>query len=104
MSSLRLENCQGHPAFIGIQAFGDVPNIGVTVQDVLRMIHEGLRRPSPGPTRDKLTSDEQAEINAPFQERCRTEELRKGLYRFDCLCGRDRLQILPVLPPDSGVV
>lgn len=105
MSSLKLENRQGYPAFINIQASGDAPNIGVTVQDVLRMIHEDLRKPSPRPAWDKLNDEERAQINASFKERCRTEEdLSKGLYRFDYLRGRDKLQIFPALSPDLDVV
>jgi len=104
VSSLKLENRQGYPAGISIQAAGDAPNIGVTVQDVLRMIHEDLMKPSPRPAWDKLNDDERAEINASFKERCRTEgELSQGLYRFDYLRGRDRLQIFPALLPDSDV-
>jgi hypothetical protein len=69
------------------------------------MIHEDLRKPSPRPAWDKLNDDERAEINASFKERCRTEEeLSGGLYRFDYLRGRDRLQIFPALSPDSDVV
>ena len=102
VSSLKLENRQVYPASINIQASGDAPNIGVTVQDVLRTIHEDLRRPSPRSTWDELNDDERAEINASFKERCRTkEELSKGLYGFDCLRGRDRLQIFPALSRDS---
>jgi len=105
VSSLKLENRQGYPARISIQAAGDAPNISVTVQDVLRTIHEDLRKPSPRPAWDKLNDDERAEINASFKERCRTEEeLSQGLYTFDYLCGRDRLQIFPALSPDSDVV
>jgi len=105
VSSLKLENRQGYPEFINIQASGDTPNIGVTVQDVLRMIHEDLREPSPRPAWDKLNDDERAEINASFKKRCKTEEeLGNGLYRFDYLRGRDRLQIFPALSPDSDVV
>lgn len=104
VSSLKLENRQGYPACISIQAAGDAPNIGVTVQDVLRIIHEDLMKPSPRPAWDKLNDDERAEVNASFKERCRTEEeLGQGLYRFDYLRGRDRLQIFPALLPDSDV-
>jgi len=102
VSSLKLENRQGYPAFISIRASGDAPNIGVTVQDVLRVIHEDLRKPSPRPAWDQLNDDERAQINASFKERCRTEEeLSEGLYQFDYLRGRDRLQIFPALSPDS---
>ena len=98
---LKLENREGYPE-LNIEASGDSPDVGVTVQDVLRMIHEDLMKPEPRPRWDRLNEDVRAEIKASFKARCRTEgERSKGLYRFDYLCGRNKLQILPQLSPDG---
>ena len=102
MSSLTLESHQGYPQLISIQASSDSPGVGITVQDVLRAIHEDMRKPSPRRAWSKLSDGERAVINTWFKERCRTEEqLSKGPCRFDHLRGRDRLQIFPKLSPDG---
>jgi hypothetical protein len=99
---LELENCEGYPQHINIQASGNSPDVGVTVQDVLRAIHEDMRKPSTRPAWDRLRNDERTWIKTSFKKRCKTEEeLSKGLHRIDYLCGRDRLQIFPKLSPDG---
>ena len=99
---LELENYQGYPQRISIQACGGSTDVGVTVQDVLRGIHEDLRKPSTRPAWDRLSNEEKAWIKTSFKKRCKTEaELSKGLHRIDYLCGRDRLQISPKLSPDG---
>jgi hypothetical protein len=103
--SVKLESHQGYPQIITIEASGDSQSTGVTVQDVLRTIHEDLRMSFPRRTLSKLGAEERAEINASFRERCKgEEELNKGPRRFDQLGGRDRLQILPRLSPDGNVL
>jgi hypothetical protein len=94
MPSLTLENFQGYPQTISIEAFGDSGRADVTVQDVLRAIHENLRMPC-----SPLGDEERAETMAVFKGRCKSEEERsEGLRRIDHLGGRDRLQILPKIP------
>lgn len=100
--SLKLESHQGYPQIISIEASGD--SQFVTVQDVLRTIHEDLRIPFSRRELSKLGVEERAGINAAFRERCKSEEeLSKGPRRIDRLGGRDRLQILPRLSPDGSV-
>jgi len=100
---LELENCQGYPQRISIQASGGSPDIGVTVQDVLRAIHEDLRKPSTRPAWDNLRNEQRARIKISFKKRCKTEEeLSKGIHRIDYLGGRDRLQVIPKLSPDGA--
>jgi hypothetical protein len=103
--SLKLESHQGYPQVISIGASGDSRSAGVTVQDVLRTIHESLRTPFPTRELGKLGVEEGAAIRAAFKKRCKNEEDRsKGPCRIDRLGGRDRLQILPQLPPDGAVL
>ena len=47
MLSLRLESCPGYPQIINVKAFSDLQgaDVRVTVQDVLKTIHETLRTP-----------------------------------------------------------
>jgi hypothetical protein len=105
MVSLKLESRQGYPQVINIEASGDSRGAGVTVQDVLRTIHEDLRMAFPRRELSKLDPEERAGINAAFRERCKSEEeLSKGPRRMDRLGGRDRLQILPRLLPDGSVL
>jgi len=99
---LELENYQGYPQHISIQASGDSPDIGVTVQDVLRAIHKDLRKPSTRPAWDDVRNEQRAQIKSSFKKRCKTEEeLSKGLHRIDYLGDRDRLQVIPDLSPDG---
>ena len=98
VSSLTLENREGYTHLITIDASGRSPSTGVTVQDVLRTIHEDLRKPlrSNEWTTGKLSNEARAAVDGAFRERCRErDELAQGLRRIDYLCGRDRLQILP---------
>ena len=53
----------------------------------------------------KVGVEERVRINTAFRERCTTEEeLSKGPRRIDRLGGRDRLQILPRLSQDGGIL
>ncbi|KAI9510678.1 hypothetical protein F5148DRAFT_1177702 [Russula earlei] len=104
MLSLILENHQGYPQLI-IQASGGYPGAVVTVQDILRTIHEDVRKPLLRRELIKLKVDEQAVIDASFIERCKTEEdLNIGPRRFDLLGGRNRLHILPKHPHDNATL
>ncbi len=92
MPSLKLESHQGHPQ-----------DDGVTVQEVLRTLHEDLRMAFPRRALSKLGAEERGRINGAFRERCKNEEeLSKGPRRIDHLGGRDRLQILPKFGPDGS--
>jgi hypothetical protein len=105
MPSLTLESHQGYPQPISVQPSDDTPGVGVTVHDVLRAIHEDMRKPSPRRIWSKLSNAERALINASFKERCKTEEqLSKGPSQFDHLRGRDRLLIFPKLSPDGTLL
>lgn len=102
MVSLKLENDQGYPQDITVQVSSGTSSVGVTVQDVLRTIHEDLRRPWGSYEWTNLKAEERAAINAAFRKRCTTEEeLGQGPCRIDYLRGRDRLQVLPKLPLDE---
>jgi uncharacterized protein DUF6699 len=104
MQSINLEYFKGHPQIVNVIASSN-PRVGITVQDVLRNIHENLGVPIRDSEIISLSLEEQAEINRAFKERCKTdEERRKGLYRIDFLCGRDRLRILPKFPSDDVLV
>ena len=103
MVSLKLENHQGYPQVISIEASGDSQDAGVTVYDVLRTIREDLRIPFSKHELNKFGVEERAGINAAFRERCNSE-IGKGPRRIDRLGGRDRLQILPRLSPDGSVL
>ena len=108
MLSLKLENCQGYPRLIIVQASSNSENssgIGVTVQDVLRAIHEDLRTLLPRPELTRLEAYERAEVAVAFKERCSTEEeLGQGPCRIDLLGGRDRLQIFPKIVPEDAII
>jgi hypothetical protein len=105
--SLRLESHQGYPQMITAEASSDTQGVGVTVQDVLRTLLEDLGMKFSRRELSKLGAEERAGMNAAFRERCKSEEeLSKGPRRIDCVCGRDRLQILPkfeVGPDGSGL-
>ena len=104
MSSLKLENCQGYPRTVNVDAFRDVRSADITVQDVLRAIHEDLRIPLSKRELNNLGVEERTAIRAAFRDRCKIEEdLSKGPRRIDHLGGRDRLQILPRLPPEGAL-
>jgi hypothetical protein len=94
--TLRLEYFQRYPQVIGVDASSDSQGAEVTVQDVLRTIHEDLRKPSSKRELGTFARGDQTAIRDTFRKRCKSEEERsKGLYRVDYLRGRDRLQILP---------
>ena len=105
MSSLKLENYQGYPQSIIVQACNtDSPDI-ITVQDVLRTILEDLRKRSRRREWNKLTVEERAAVDGSYRERCKTEDdLGLGPCRIDYLRGRDKLQILPRLSPDGEML
>ena len=105
MLSLKLENCQGYPRTVNVEASSDVRGADITVQDVLRTIHEDLRIPFSKRELNKLGVEERTAIRATFKERCKSEEeLSKGPRRIDHLGGRDRLHILPRLPPEGALL
>jgi hypothetical protein len=105
MLSLKLENHQGYPQPIVIQVSNDSAGTAVTVQDVLRTIHEDVRKLSRRREWTKLNTEERAAVDAAFRDRCTTEEeLGQGPCRIDYLRGRDRLQILPKLSPDGEML
>ena len=100
MSSLKLENHQGYPQIISIE----LPSV-ISVQDVLRTIHEDVRKHSRRKEWTKLSVEERGAVDGAFRERCKTEdELGQGPCRIDYLRGRDRLQILPKLSPDGEML
>ena len=102
MLSLKFESHQGYPQIIIPEAPNDTRGVGITVQEVLRTLHEDLRMPLPRREFSKLGAEEQGRINAAFMERCESgEDLSKGPRRIDHLGGRDRLQILPKFGPDG---
>lgn len=102
--SLTLENHQGYPQSITLQASSDSPN-GITVQDALKTINEDVRKPSRRREWIKLSVEQRAAVDGSFRERCGTEEaLGQGPCRIDYLRGRNRLQILPRLSPDGEML
>ena len=99
MLSLKSESHQGHPQTITTEVSSDTRGVGVTVQEVLRSIHEGLKMPFPRRELRKLGAEERTMINAAFGES--EEELNKHPRRID----RDRLQISQQFGPDgSGLI
>jgi hypothetical protein len=103
MLSLKLENRQGYPQIITVEASNDTRDVGITVQEVLRTLHEGLKTKFPRRELGKLSTEERAWMNAAFRERCKSEEeLSKGPRRIDRVGGRDRLQILPEIGIDGS--
>jgi len=102
MPTVVLENRQGYRQSIVVQASSYSPDIGVTVQDVLRTIHKDARELPRRNELNKLETEERAGVNASFMKRCKTEEeLTQGPRRVDYLRGRDRLMIVPK-PPSEG--
>jgi hypothetical protein len=97
------EGHQGYPQIITVEASVDSRGIDVTAQDVLRTIHEDMRKPFPGRELSELCVEERAGINATFGETCGSEEeLSEGPRRIGYLGGRDKIQILPKFAPDGG--
>jgi hypothetical protein len=105
ISSLKLENHQGYPQHIIVRSSNDSPGSGITVQDVLRTIHEDMRTPSRRRDWAGLNPKEQATVDTAFSGRCRTQrELSQGPCRIDYLCGRNRLQIVPKHSPHHDML
>ncbi|KAH9963607.1 hypothetical protein BC827DRAFT_121146 [Russula dissimulans] len=107
MLSLKLENHQGYPQLITVQATSDSRSIGVTVQDVLRAIHEDVRKLSRRREWTKLNAEERTMVDVALRERCKEasdSELGQGPRRIDYLRGRDRLQVLPRVSPDGPML
>ena len=99
---LRLEYSQGYPQVISLDASSDSQGADVTVEDVLRTIHEDLSKPSLKRELGTFARGDQMAIRDMFRKRCKSEEERsKGLYRIDYLRGRDKLLILPRHPLDG---
>lgn len=104
MPLIKLESHQGYPQIITIQASSD-SLVGVTVQDVLRAIHEDVRKLSRRREWTKLNHADRVAVDEAFRERCNTEEeLAQGPCRVDYLRGRNRIQILPKLSPDGEML
>ena len=109
MLSLQLESHHGYPQVINIDASGasdasDDSCGSVTVQDVLRTIHEDLRIQLSIREVNRLDAETRATLRTAFRKRCQTEEeFSRGPCRIDRLGGRDRLQILPRLSLDGRV-
>jgi hypothetical protein len=74
---------------IGIQASDDSSGAGVTVQDVLRTINEGLRELPPVDEWKRLSKDDRAEVLTSFKERCKGEGRGrgKGISKIVHVCG-----------------
>jgi uncharacterized protein DUF6699 len=105
MHSLKLENHQGYPQLIIVQASSNSPSVGITVQDVLSAIQEDVRKLSRRREWTKLSPEERAQVDTAFRDRCKTEEeLGQGPCRIDYLRGRDRLQVLPKLSPTGEIL
>ena len=101
MQSLKLEYFRSSTQLISVKAYSE-PRVGITVQDVLREIHEDLRMPLRSHEFSLLGLEERAAVREAFEERCEIdEERRKGPCRIDFLGGRDRLQILPKFRPTA---
>ena len=75
MLSLKLENCQGYPRTVNADAFSDVRGADITVQDVLRAIHEDLRIPFSKRELNKLGVEERTAIRAAFKEDARVKRI-----------------------------
>lgn len=104
MPSLTLDNYQRYPQIITIEASCDSPGTGVTVQDVLRAIHEDMSSVARRRGWTKLNAQEKRVVDDAFRDRCKTEEeLCQGPWKIDFLGVRNRLQVLPKLSPDGEV-
>jgi uncharacterized protein DUF6699 len=87
MHSLKLENHQGYPQLIIVQASSNSPSVGITVQDVLSAIQEDVRKLSRRREWTKLSPEERAQVDTAFRDRCKTEEeLGQGPCRMTT-CG-----------------
>ncbi|KAH9172743.1 hypothetical protein EDB89DRAFT_1963419 [Lactarius sanguifluus] len=96
---LILENEQGLPQNIEVQASDKGSGIGVTVEDVLKAIGADLRKSSSQREWAALNEDIRRLVEDAFEDRAQTEEERSGgLRRIDYLRGRNRLQVFPRHP------
>ncbi|KAI9456368.1 hypothetical protein BJY52DRAFT_1171496 [Lactarius psammicola] len=96
---LVLENEQGLPQNIEVQASDKGSGIGVTVEDVLKAIGVDLRKSSSQREWAALNEDVRRQVEDAFEDRAQTEEERSGgLRRIDYLRGRNRLQVFPRHP------
>ncbi|KAH9074323.1 hypothetical protein EDB83DRAFT_1955896 [Lactarius deliciosus] len=96
---LILENEQGLPQNIEVQASDKGSGIGVTVEDVLKAIGADLRKSSSQREWAALNEDIRRQVEDAFEDRAQTEEERSGgLRRIDYLRGRNRLQVFPRHP------
>ena len=73
MLSLKLESRQGYPQVINIEASGDSRDAGVTVQDVLRTIHEDLRMPFSRHELSKLGAEERTGLTLRLKRDARVK-------------------------------
>jgi hypothetical protein len=86
MPSLKLESHQRYPQIITAEVPSDIRSVGVTVQEVLRRLHEDVKMPFPRRGLSKLGAEERTGINAAIGERCKSEEeLSKGPRGIDYL-------------------
>ena len=103
--TLRLEYFQEYPQVITVDASTDSQGGVVTVRDVLRTIHEDLKKPFSERELDTFARGDQAVIRDTFNEGNKSEEdLSKGPRRIDSLRGRNRLLILPRYPLDGTLL
>src|SRR5882672_3531474 len=103
---LLLKNDQGYPHNIEVHASDKGSTVGITVEDVLRIVGTDLRKSSSQREWAALNDDTRREVEEAFEDRARTEEDRSGgLRKIDYLRGRNRLQIFPkhALPEDEEI-
>jgi hypothetical protein len=104
MPLIRLESHQGYPQLITVQASSD-SLVGVTVQDVLKAIHEDVRKLSRRREWTRLNAEDRLAVDEAFRDRCGTEEeLAQGPRRVDYLRRRNRIQIFPKLSPEGEML
>jgi len=96
---LLLENDQGYPHNIEVHASDKESTVGITVEDVLRIVGTDLRKSSSQREWAALNDDTRREVEEAFEDRARTEEDRSGgLRKIDYLRGRNRLEVFPKHP------
>jgi len=99
---LVLDNDQGYPRNINVRSSEERPDVGITVDDVIKTISSDLRASSSQREWSALNEDRRREVEETFENRARTEEDRSGgLRKTDYLRGRNRLQIFPKHPLPS---
>ncbi|KAH9008991.1 hypothetical protein EDB85DRAFT_1511810 [Lactarius pseudohatsudake] len=93
---LILENEQGLPQNIEVQASDKGSGTGVTVGDVLKAIDVDLRTPSRQREWAALNKDIRSQVECAFLDRGKTEDAKSGGFlRIDYLRGKNRLQVFP---------